>query len=73
MKIGKSLEVSLKPSKSFFTIVVIAFGVVMFWRGVWNLLDLYLFPGSPILSDIASIALGLFVIYLPDKSFKDLI
>ncbi|RLG15412.1 MAG: hypothetical protein DRN71_01320 [Candidatus Nanohalarchaeota archaeon] len=30
--------------------VVIGFVVITFWRGVWGLLDLYLFPGDPELS-----------------------
>ncbi|MBS3054034.1 MAG: hypothetical protein J4431_00670 [Candidatus Aenigmarchaeota archaeon] len=26
--------------------LVISFGIILFWRGVWGLLDIYLFPAN---------------------------
>jgi len=42
--------------------VVIGFAVISFWRGVWGLLDLYLFPDNLELSFWSSIVIGLGVL-----------
>jgi hypothetical protein len=42
--------------------VVIAFAVIAFWRGVWGLLDIYLFPGKIELSLWASVVLGIAIL-----------
>lgn len=47
-------------------------GIVMVWRGVWALLDVYLFPNNLLLSYIASIILGLLILYIPDYDLKEL-
>ncbi|MFH1133648.1 MAG: hypothetical protein V1735_04095 [Nanoarchaeota archaeon] len=39
--------------------VIIAFAVIAFWRGVWGLMDEYLFPDHYRLSLWISIAIGL--------------
>jgi hypothetical protein len=52
--------------------MVVIFAIIMLWRGVWGLLDVYLFPGTPTLSYLVSIALGALVLYLDDFSLKDL-
>jgi hypothetical protein len=52
--------------------IVVVFAIIMLWRGVWGLLDEYLFPGSPTFSYLLSIALGALVLYLDDFSLKDL-
>lgn len=40
----------------------LAFGVVSFWRGIWGLSDIFLFPGQPISSYVASIIIGIVVV-----------
>ena len=52
--------------------LIVVFAIIMVWRGVWALLDIYLFPGSPTFSALLSIALGAFVLYLDDFSLNDL-
>ena len=52
--------------------IVVILAIIMLWRGVWGLLDVYLFPGSPTLSYLISISLGALVLYLDDFSLKDL-
>lgn len=50
----KRENVWLERYKAFF----VGVGIVAFWRGMWGLLDMYLFPSSPELSTWASIVLG---------------
>ena len=39
--------------------IVIAFAVIAFWRGVWGVMDSYLFPDNYSLSSWISIIIGL--------------
>ncbi len=52
--------------------IIIVLGIIMLWRGVWGLLDIYLFPGSPTLSHLVTIALGVLLLYLDDFSMENL-
>ena len=53
----------------------IVIGIVLIWRGIWYVLDhldALLFGGNHLWTAVAGIALGLLVIYLPDKDFKEI-
>ncbi len=39
--------------------IIIAFAVIAFWRGIWGLMDEYLFPENYTLSLIISVFVGL--------------
>lgn len=52
--------------------IIILFAIIMLWRGVWGLLDTYFFPGSPLFSHLASLALGALVLYLDDFKIDNL-
>jgi hypothetical protein len=50
-------------------------GVVLVWRGVWELLDkidFVLFGGSHILTAVGGIVLGFLVLYLPDRDLREI-
>lgn len=64
---------SLRPNAAFFEILVVTVGVVMVWRGVWNFMDMYVFPGHPELSNAVSIITGLVLLYLPDGNIDELV
>lgn len=47
--------------------------VVMVWRGLWGLMDLYLFPNDPLVSYLTSVFGGIFFLMLIDNfNLKDL-
>lgn len=53
--------------------VMIGVSVVLFWRGTWGLMDIYLFPDSKAAGYILSIVLGLCLLFLINKHhLKDL-
>lgn len=52
--------------------VVIAFAVISFWRGVWGLMDEYLFPDNYQLSLWASLVLGLAILIATHYVTKEL-
>ncbi len=64
--------IGLKQLHPTLNAVIIVIGIIMFWRGVWGLIDLYLFPDSPFFSHLLSILLGIFILYLDGFSIKDL-
>ena len=50
--------------KKVFYTIVIAFAIVSFWRGVWQLSDLYLFPNNYVLSNLISLFTGILILFL---------
>jgi hypothetical protein len=69
----KRFGISLRPTKTFFSLILVVTCVVLIWRGIWNLLDLYFLTGHPILSNAIGILIGVIVLYLPDKDIKDML
>lgn len=55
-----------------FTVVV---ALVLIWRGIWYTLDgidKILFVGKHLYTAIGGIIVGLIILYLPDKSLKEI-
>ncbi len=71
--VQKKIRFSLRMHKKFFGVVFATVAITMLWRGLWNILDLYLLPGHPLLSNIVTIVLGIFLLYLPDEDLKDIV
>lgn len=53
-------------------VVVIIFSIILIWRGVWGLMDIFFFPGWPIFSHAACFAIGVLVLYLDDFKIDNL-
>lgn len=53
-------------------ILLVAFAVVMFWRGAWGILDAYFFPGNHLLSYLFSIIIAFIILYFDDFHLKEL-
>ncbi|MCR4326503.1 MAG: hypothetical protein NUV52_02520 [Candidatus Roizmanbacteria bacterium] len=49
-----------------------ATAVVMFWRGVWGILDSYLLPDNTLLSYAVSVLVAFAILYLDDFHLKEL-
>jgi len=47
-------------------------GMVIFWRGIWGLLDFYLFPGNRELSYAISAVAGLLILFINDYSLSEM-
>lgn len=52
--------------------LAIVTGVVLVWRGIWNMLDVYLFPDQPALSSGLSILAGLILLLVDDLELREL-
>lgn len=61
----------LKKHKEVRTIII-ATGVILFWRGCWNLMDFYIFPDNKLLSNIFTIILGIILLWIDDLELGSL-
>lgn len=67
----KKLRKFLSTRKTL-SIIIDFLGIIILWRGVWGLMDLFLFPGNELLSYIASIGLGFILLFLDGNGLDDL-
>lgn len=58
--------------KDLIRVISVAVGIIMFWRGIWGLLDYYLLPDNPPLSFGISLVIGLVILYVDDRSLDSL-
>lgn len=58
--------------KKISSAILIAFAVICFWRGIWGLLDIYLFPNNYILSLGTSVVIGVIILILNQQAVKQL-
>jgi hypothetical protein len=63
----------LSRTKAILTAILVAFAVIAFWRGIWQLLDLYLFPGNYELSNWVSLLGGLIILIATGYATKELL
>ncbi len=63
-----------KMKKSHQTVfaVVIAFAVISFWRGIWGLMDIYMFPDNLEYSYLSSMIIGLCILVATHMAAKEL-
>ena len=59
--------------KKFSFTLLVGIAVVSFWRGIWVLMDEYLFPQNIFLSGIISIIVGILVFIITERELGDLI
>lgn len=62
----------MKPIKKVGFAILIAFAVVSFWRGVWGLMDTYLFPNDYLVSLWVSLVIGLVILIGTHYATKEL-
>ena len=62
----------MKPIKRALFSLLIAFSVIIFWRGAWGLLDIYFLPNNYTLSSALSIVIGLSILAVTHYWTKEL-
>jgi len=45
-------------------VIITSLAIVSFWRGIWGLMDIYLYPTNPTLSLIISVVIGLIILLM---------
>ena len=65
------LMIGGKRIKGVFFALVIGLAVVSFWRGAWQLMDLFVFPNDYLLSNIVSIVVGFVILVLAHRAIRE--
>ncbi len=68
----KKKFIQLRKSDSNINMILIAIAVVMIWRGVWGILDTFLFPNYPLISYIISLTMGIIILWIDNKKLDEL-
>lgn len=63
----------MKDVKSNLNLLILSIGVISVWRGIWGILETYLFPENQLLSFSVSILFGLLILYFKDHKLNELI
>ena len=65
-KLSKKIRRFRRDYNSNWNIFVVCIAIVMIWRGIWDLLDMYVFPNSPLISNLVCIGIGILVLLIDD-------
>ena len=58
-------EIVKKANFTDVLIVIIAsLAIVSFWRGIWGLMDIYIYPTNPTISLVSSVIMGIAILLL---------
>jgi uncharacterized membrane protein HdeD (DUF308 family) len=69
------MQKSHKSLTYFIKTLSIVVGLVLIWRGIWHVLDVVeakFFGGEMFWTGLAGIALGILLLYLPDRDLKEI-
>jgi hypothetical protein len=58
--------------KKFLEALIISSGVILLWRGIWMIADIYLFPHNAFLSGITSVIIGILILILTESLVSQL-
>ncbi|MCK5282955.1 MAG: hypothetical protein KAK00_06100 [Nanoarchaeota archaeon] len=50
--------------------LIILSGIIFFWRGLWGLLETYLYPENPQISFFISLSLGIIILAITHYSIE---
>lgn len=48
--------------KDLIPIIIASIAIVGFWRGIWGLMDMYIYPNNALMSNITSVVIGLIIL-----------
>ena len=61
-----------KDNDSNLNTIVVCISFVMVWRWVWDLLDIYIFPNNPLISNLICIIVWLAILLIDDGKLEEL-
>jgi len=65
------LKVLKRTHRNFYSIIV-GSAIILYWRGIWGIIDTYLFPNNDLLSYTVSLILGIFLLWVNDFSLREM-
>ena len=61
-----------KNCDSNWNIFVVCVAIIMIWRWIWDLLDMYIFPNWPLISNLVCIGIGILILLVDDGKLWEL-
>lgn len=61
-----------KKKNPFLYHLITGTAIITFWRGLWGLLDIYIFPENLVLSYGISTIIGLAILFINDYSIEEI-
>ena len=71
-RIFRKIKRFRKDNDSNLNTIVVCISVILVWRWIWDLLDYYVFPNNPLLSDVLCIMLWIAVLLIDDGKLGEL-
>lgn len=68
----KKIKKFRKNPDSNLNIFVVCIAIIMIWRWVWSLLDMYIFPDYPLISNIVCIIIWIIILLVDDGRLWEL-
>ncbi len=65
-RVLKQLKKLIENHRSNLNILIECIAIIMIWRGVWDLLEIYIIPNNPLASNIICIVIWIIVLLLDD-------
>ena len=62
----KRLRTIMKNHDKNMYILFECIGIIMIWRGVWDLLEIYVFPGNPLASNLICVIIWIIILLIDD-------
>ncbi len=71
-KVFKKFKKFRRNYNSNRNIFLVCIAIVMIWRWIWDLLDMYIFPSYPLLSNLACIGIWIVILLVDDGKLWEL-
>lgn len=68
----ENLKVFRENRNTNLNILIECIAIIMIWRGIWNLLDTYIFPNHPLISNLICIGIGILILLMDDGKLWEL-
>ncbi|MBT4258159.1 hypothetical protein HOD88_03190 [archaeon] len=59
--------------RNIFYALIIGIAVVSFWRGVWGIMDVLIYPNNYLISSLISFFIGIIILFFTKHLIKELI
>lgn len=71
-KLSNKVKRFRRNYNSNWNIFVVCIAIVMIWKWIWDLLEIYIFPGYPLLSNFVCIVVWILVLLVDDGKLWEL-
>ena len=71
-RVFRKIKKFRKDNSSNLNTIIVCISVIAIWKWVWDLMEIYVFPQNPLLSNIVCIILWVAVLLVDDGKLEEL-